>query len=369
MKKKPTIDQNGRATFVFVGRAKEVFLCGDFNDWRKIPLFNRKGRWFLTTPPIPEGTYGFRYIIDGIPQPIGTFDVGSGDYPVVQWTGERIEHRQAPRAALTIVSFNTQSLQTTTRRFAKLNKMVSGLAFINADVICLNEVVSGKLFARGYDGIDIDTAEYIRSGLSHFSGREHFLISEPFAQWDSGENLGNAIISTFPITETSSTALKTTSFWPAPNSSRRCLGGRIRVPGKGNISVFVTHLMGFDYPDTPVQIEELKRFVAAQRRHDDWGTIVAGDFNIPSKSKSNYEKLTKTFPTFIDTYALANPKETNAMSAPDGKHRIDYIFWIDGLAQIGKMHVSSSMVFKGEPFQNKMLEIVSDHFAVVTTLS
>lgn len=369
MKNKPTIDENGRATFVFVGHANKVSLCGDFNDWRKVPMIKRKGRWYLTTRPIPAGTYAFSYVINGVQQALASFDVGHGDYPLEVWPDDDfLPPRDKAKSELTIVTLNTQSLQTNTRRFAKLHEMAKGLAFINADIICLNEVVSGKLYARGYDGLQVDTAEYIRRGMSHYSGKEHYLVSEPFACWERGEELGNAIISPYPISDVSSIALTTKSFWPAPNSQRRCLAGRIALPNKGNVSVFVTHLMGYDYPETPAQIQELKEFVAAHRRADDYASIVAGDFNIPATEKKNYQRLIETSPSFVDTFARANPK-AEGITAPDCKCRIDYIFWLDGREKIGNMQLSSTRAFNGEPFHNRILELVSDHFAVITSLS
>ena len=368
MKNKPTIDPSGRATFVFSGYAQKVSLCGDFNEWRKIPMVERKGRWYLTTRPIPTGTYAFSYVIDGVQQALTTFDVGQGDYPLEVWPDEAITPRKKRKSELTIVTLNTHSLQTNTRRFAKLNEIAKGLAYIDGDIICLNEVVSGKLYARGYDGLQVDTAEYIRRGLSHYSGKEHYLVSEPFARWEQGEQLGNAVVSPYPITDVSSTAITTKSFWPAPDSQRRCLACRISLPKRGNVSVFVTHLMGYDYPETPVQIKELKEFVAAYRTPDDYASIVAGDFNIPATAEENYKGLIKTSPPFIDTYASANP-QAEGITTPDSNNRIDYIFWVNGRANIGNMQLSSTTAFNGEPFQNRVMKIVSDHYAVITSLS
>lgn len=263
---------------------------------------------------------------------------------------------------LTIVTLNTHSLQEKVDCFNKLEWIAKGLGQLKADIIGLNEVVYGNIYAHNCRGAYYDTAIIIKKYLEANTGIKYFLYKKEFAKWENGENLANAILCKYPLHNCSSIELTTRDFWPAPHSKRNCLYSQLEF-ATGKLNIFLTHTMGYDFPDTIDQIIEVKDFVA-KKQCKTLGSIVMGDFNVPYKHLF-YWQLRKEFPEFVDTYALTNPDST---CGPKDDERLDYIFWVDGIFLLNPKKVTSTIVFKDETYEGYKYPYVSDHFAVVTTI-
>lgn len=378
--KSPIIHKDSSVTFNCIcGSAAAVNVAGEFNGWKPAALIKKQGIWSYTTAPLAEGTYTYKFIADGkwmrdelnpsvnktLSGEESIFDIGDGDHYAAP--GVCAARRSyADKGRLVTVTLNTHSLQETTGRFKKLHSIAAGLARLNADIVGLNEIVFGNIFSRGYGGQYYDTAEIIRLHLECLSGRPYYLYREGFARWENGEWLGNAILSAHPLIATDTVKLTTTNFWPAPASQRNCLYAKIALPAGANADVFVTHLMGYDYPDTAIQISELKRFVNTHRSSGAVGALIMGDFNIPS-THSNYKILLESAPVFTDIFFAANAGGKDTPTTLNGQ-RIDYIFWLDGDWRLAERQIRSSVIFDGREYNEYLYPIVSDHFGVVAIL-
>jgi len=268
---------------------------------------------------------------------------------------------------LVIVTLNTHSFQQETKIFEKLLWIAEGLKNLDADIIGLNEILYGNIYSRGYKGKYYDTSEIIKNHLECMMKQEYFLFKAGFGKWEDGEILANAILSKYPLYDSSYIELTTNDFWPAPYSKRNCIFSKIYINQKGYINFFVTHTMGYDYNDTRLQIKEIKKFVNSKKNEDTMGSIVMGDFNVPQYHK-NYPFLIKHPPEFIDTFALANPSLFNKSSTFDNQHRIDYIFWVHGNLLLKNHKVESSIIFNDDYYKYMYYPIVSDHFGIVTNI-
>jgi len=373
--------------------ARSVCVRGSFNDWKSIELENHgHGFWETRIDPLSAGTYVYQFEVDGKlvhdcsnpkrnvkRQSIESIlEIGGGDNPTPAPCPPQ-EFRTLPSmvSSITAVSLNTHSVQEQNQRFKKLVWMAQGLAEVDADVVGLTEVVFGRIYARGYQGRYYDTADIIKEHLESFSGWRYHLYRVGFARWDEGENLGLAILSKFPLVCVRSMNLTTRSFWPAPHSSRMCLQALVDLPGQGPLHLFVTHPMGYQSPDTAVQVREIKAFVSEAMGGESLGSIVMGDFNIPDTDEFHYRLLTESVPSFRD---LAREGMSGSPpSTHESGSRIDYIFWVDPEDRKSQFPVEASIIFDGqghgpgrrlEKEPDKVLSRrVSDHFGVVARMT
>jgi endonuclease/exonuclease/phosphatase family metal-dependent hydrolase len=281
----------------------------------------------------------------------------------VQDRGAAAEQRldaASPRA-LTVVTLNTHSFQEGVSSLEKLDAIGKGLATIGADLVALNEVMSGSFASLG--GAQHDAAALIRASLEQASGASWHLTSIGFAHWSTGEMMANAILSRTPLSETGSRALTTTDFWPAPGEQRNVVHARTAVPGIGIVNLFVTHAWGWSSKDTLAQIGEVKGYLAEKARGDEAISLLCGDLNMPS-SQSGYQSWIDPPPAkLLDTYLAANPQGTTDSTTFDEPHRIDYI-----LATGTPTVLRSRRVFDGSAENGVVLPRVSDHKGVLSVL-
>ncbi len=255
---------------------------------------------------------------------------------------------------LVVVTLNTHSFQEGTDSLKKLDQIGKSLAALKADLVGLNEVMSGTFWSYHYKGQKYDGAALIKKALEAASGQTFHLYSKGFAHWSSGELMSNVVLSRWPITESGSRSLTTTDFWPAPKEKRNVVYARTTVPGYGPVNLLVTHTWGWDSADTAKQIAEVKSFLASKVQGDEVLNLVLGDLNLPPTHKHFSAWLAAPVKLY-DTYAEANPKGS-APTTFKGKHRIDYV-----LADRKTAKLSSRLVFDG-----KDQPVVSDHLGVKT---
>lgn len=271
---------------------------------------------------------------------------------------------------LVVVVLNTHSFQEGDDSLDKLQQIGEGLAALEADLIGLNEVMSGTFWAHGFGGVEYDGTELIQTALEEASGETYYTARHGFAHWDDGEEMSNVLLSRFPIIESGHRLLTTTDFWPAPDESRSVLYARVEVPQLGLVNVFVTHTVGFESVDTFVQVDEVKDFMAEHFRDNESLDLLLGDLNAPAGSDA-YEYWLSAPPfRLIDTYAAANPENLYDSTLVDGDIRIDYIMAGEGWdISENSDRFTSTMVFDGSVVNGHVLPIVSDHKGVATTFT
>jgi endonuclease/exonuclease/phosphatase family metal-dependent hydrolase len=280
--------------------------------------------------------------------------------------GEVLEPADPPER-LTVVTLNTHSFQEGPDSLEKLGWIGEGLAAMDADLVGLNEVMSGTFWAYDFGGAQYDGTRIIQEALEDASGRPWYAATFGFAHWDDGEEMSNAILSRTPILAAERRELTTTDFWPAPDGRRNVAFARTQIPGVGIVHFFVTHTWGWSSVDAIVQIDEVKAFIEEKRRGDEVLTLLVGDLNTPS-TWENYARWIEGPPfAFVDTYAEANPGGFADPTMFGGEHRIDYVLVREGSALGADPGTyASSLVFTGEPFDGAVLPVVSDHKGVAT---
>jgi len=261
---------------------------------------------------------------------------------------------------LVVVTLNTHSFQEGERSLAALEDIGRGLAVLEADLVGLNEVMSGTFLSYDYAGARYDGTELIRGALEGASGERWYEATFGFAHWETGELMSNVVLSRTPITERDSRPLTTTDFWPGPGEARGVGFVRTVVPGLGPIHLYVTHTWGWDSADTLIQIAEVKAFMAERDPGDGTPTLLVGDLNLPPTHPAFSAWLGSGAPRLLDTWALAHPTRADAPTQRDGPHRIDYVLLAEG-GRLGQGGWTSSPAFDGS-----QLPVVSDHLGVVT---
>jgi endonuclease/exonuclease/phosphatase family metal-dependent hydrolase len=376
------IHANRTVTFHYENStAQRVSVAGFFNDWQLAALAkNRQGIWEYTTPALLAGTYAYVFHVDGKPTHDpgnprinharsgwqSVFDIAAGDYPAPTRRASSLS-RARPGSELVVVTLNTHSLQEKTGRFAKLADIANELAHVNADIIGLNEIVYGKIYTRGYDGCYYDTARMIQQQMESATGTRFYLYRLGFAQWQDGEHLGNAILCKYPLYDTMFTKLTTRDFWPAPQWRRMCIGAQVNMQGQRCLNVFVTHTMGYDLSDTPLQVAEIQKLVCARQTAKVAGSLVMGDFNVPYGHR--YHTLLLQGPaSFLDLWAMAKPEAKAVATTVDGKPRIDYVFWAGGACADTPQILDATLLFDGKTSGDRVSPLVSDHFGVLVRL-
>ena len=256
---------------------------------------------------------------------------------------------------LVVVTLNTHSFQEGPDSLAKLEAIGEGLASLGADLVGLNEVMSGTSWAFDFQGEYYDGTERIKTALQNASGGTWHDRRHGFAHWDDGEEMSNVILSRFPILQTDHRFVTTTDFWPAPRERRSVVYAKVDTDEVGPVDFFVTHTYGWDSADTEPQIAEVKAYL--ESKYD--GTtpqILVGDLNVPSTAPAY--GLWVNAPPFamVDTFGAANPDEPARSTIVGEAHRIDYV-----LARDAPEPSRSWIVFDGGA-----LPIVSDHMGVAT---
>lgn len=270
-------------------------------------------------------------------------------------------------ARLVVVTLNTHSFQEGESSLDKLRQIGVGLAQMGADLVGLNEVMSGTFWAYDYNGARHDGAELIRDALERASGVQWHMHRRGFAHWADGEEMSNVLLSRFPIVQSGDASLTTTDFWPGPAEQRSVIYGRVEVPDLGPVNVFVTHTAGFDSADTVQQIDEVKGFMATRFRGNEALDLLLGDLNTPSTWPAYTEWLHRPPFTLIDTYHATNPDGFADATQVQGEHRIDYIL-AGGTPALARdvANMSSALVFDGRASEGSALPVVSDHKGVIT---
>jgi endonuclease/exonuclease/phosphatase family metal-dependent hydrolase len=267
-----------------------------------------------------------------------------------------------PEQSLVVVTLNTHSFQEGADSLEKLRQIGEGLAELDADIVGLNEVMSGTFWAYDYGGAEHDGTAIIKAALEEASGVTWYAAEFGFGRWQDGEEMSNLLLSREPLVVSEHRELPTTDFWPAPSSSRNVVHGRVVYPGLGPVNVFATHTWGWDSVDTIPQINEVKSYVQEKREGDEVIEIVMGDLNVLPTSQP-YSVWTEGGPVeLIDTYAAANPDGFEDSTQVNDSGRIDYIFVSKGAS--AEMSLTSSLVFDGSS-----LPVVSDHKGVATVIS
>ena len=261
---------------------------------------------------------------------------------------------------LVVVTLNTHSFQEGADSLQKLASTGQGLAALDADLVGLNEVMSGTFKAYHYGGAKHDGTALVKRALEQASGTTYHALAVPFAHWSTGEVMSNVVLSRFPIERSDSRALSTTDFWPAPAEQRNVVFVRVRVPGLGPVALFVTHAWGWSSVDTAAQIAEVKAFIAQRSVGDEVLRLLVGDLNTPSTWPAYTTWLGQPLP-LTDTFAAANPGSAVSSTTFAGEHRIDYI-----LADRAGRSLTSRLVFDGTKVGGVTLPQVSDHKGVMT---
>ena len=269
----------------------------------------------------------------------------------------------ASKKELVVVTLNTHSFQEGDDSLEKLRQIGEGLAELDADIVSLNEVMSGTFWAYDYNGAQYDGTAIIQEALERASGVTWYAETFGFASWADGEQMSNVLLSREPLQNAESRELSTTDSWPAPASRRNVGHGRVVIPSVGSVHLFVTHTWGWDSVDTLAQIQEVKAFVEEKKRGDEVLELVMGDLNVPSTSASFAQWIEGAPLPFVDTYGAANPDGLEDSTTVDGANRIDYILASRGSPLLeAQLPIRSRLVFDGSA-----LPLVSDHRGVATT--
>lgn len=271
---------------------------------------------------------------------------------------------------LTAVTLNTHSFQEGPDSLAKLQQIGQGLAALQADVVGLNEVMSGEFWSYDYGGASYDGTALIQQALEDASGVTWYHAAVGFAHWSSGELMSNVVLSRYPLVEVDSRALTTTDFWPAPDEQRNAVYVRIELPARGPLNLFVTHAWGWDSVDTLTQIAEVKTFMASKARGDEVLELLLGDLNMPS-TYAGYDAWLDAPPfVLVDTSAVANPSGMADATTADEMYRIDYVLAREGaVTNQQPMRLQSFRSFDGLEHLGLTLPQVSDHYGVVTVFA
>jgi endonuclease/exonuclease/phosphatase family metal-dependent hydrolase len=265
----------------------------------------------------------------------------------------------APSETLVVVTLNTHSFQEGSNSLAKLTAIGQGLASLHADLVGLNEVMSGTFWSYDYGGAVYDGAEIIRLALESASVSTWHIAREGFAHWSTGEEMSNVVLSRFPIEAWDSRSLTTTDGWPGPGEKRNVVYARVQIGGIGPVSFFVTHTWGWDSSDTLAQVQEVKSFMQNAAHGDEALSLLVGDLNVTPDQDAYAAWLSPPL-GLVDTAAQANPGSLAVPTTLDGNH-IDYI--LAEPATQAQPGYESFLAFDGTS-----LPVVSDHKAVVTVV-
>lgn len=229
---------------------------------------------------------------------------------------------------LTVVTFNIHSARTHDGR-VDLAAVAHALKTWDADIVLLQEVDRGRAWSRRID---------MPASLAQQLGR----------YWTFGNNVqrsatnqyGTAILSRYPITSSTNTALPR----PGDTQQRGLLHATIDVDGT-ELSVYDTHLQNASTTARAAQIAAITPILAA----DDGPTVFGGDLNAgPGSSVIAAARAVMT-----DSWAEVGTGSGATVPAANPRVRIDYLF-----------HRNGSGV-RLRPLQSAVLSSgISDHRAV-----
>jgi len=278
---------------------------------------------------------------------------------------------------IVILSLNLHTYQETNQD-AKFNIIVDAIFDLSIDLIAFVECGQNKNqpYISGSTSIRIDNMAFIITQKMKSRYGVDYYYSWDWAHygWDVWEE-GMAVISRYPITESDSTWISTSTS-RTDITSRKAVFGKTGIPGIGAIHLFSVHTHWMPTStDTEheLQVSRIKDFVYSKEVSGDVSpdlSLVCGDFNC---NAANIEPWIKPYNKmvengdFIDTFLVANPTANNRPQ--DSKFntvggttpgRIDYIF----MKNNAKFEVVSSVI----TFSAYSLGTVSDHYGVITKL-
>ncbi len=302
---------------------------------------------------------------DGSSAADGAVDAGSTDAD-----GNTVDGAGPDVRRLVVVSLNTHSFQEGPDSLAKLQWIGEGLAALGADLVGLNEVMSGTFWAYDYGGAQYDGSQIIKQALESSSGQTWYTASIGFAHWDTGELMSNVVLSRTVIVEAAARSLTTTDFWPAPGEQRNVVYARTEIADLGPVNFFVTHAWGYDSVDTLAQIDEVKGFMAEKFQGNEQLDLLVGDLNTPATWPAYQSWLEAPPFVLIDTVAQGTPALATESTMFGQQARIDYILAGEGwpLSE-DPTHYHSTLAFTGEAVDGVVLPVVSDHKGVVTVFT
>jgi endonuclease/exonuclease/phosphatase family metal-dependent hydrolase len=246
----------------------------------------------------------------------------------------------------------------------RLAAIRSALGRLSPDVIGLQEVLRAKDAE-----LAPDQATRIADGLGY-----HVAFAPA---WRHGDiELGNAILSRFPILRTARLGLPCAG----SDESRCALFAELDAPF-GKLPFFVTHLnWRLDHGHVRVaQVRALTDWMAMLASPGTYPEVVVGDFNAEPLSDEirfmrGYTALGGTSVYFADAFAVAGDgsqgatfcrRNPFAASTHEPDRRIDYVF-VRGHDPSGHGAPLQARVCFDEPIDGVF---ASDHFGVVATLS
>lgn len=251
-------------------------------------------------------------------------------------------------------------------RFFKPYQIGEGLKRIKPDICVLNEIVYGNFYAWQHHGQYKDSLASICQGLGH--GQNYYMVRQPFGYWEKGEALANALLSRFPIINSYAFPIRTTDYWPAPNSQRSCLVANLRLSESETITIIAVHAMGCSSQDSIYQVAEIKAAVQSLIQAGQELIFVMGDFNMDINS-AGYQQLIHMPPKFIDTFNMVHsmpqdPHQTRTSLSED--IRIDHILQVSTTMQVKVL--TAEIIFREEN-DAYHLPLVSDHFGLLVRLA
>ncbi|MEO3848255.1 endonuclease/exonuclease/phosphatase family protein [Streptomyces sp. B8F3] len=196
---------------------------------------------------------------------------------------------------------------------------------------------------------------------------------------DPTVDVGNAVLSRWPITERESIVLPPGEEGP---DGQQALYARVAAPSGVEVPFFTTHLLSHPYASATrcAQVSALARFVHERRGDGDFPPVVTGDFNAePDSDEMRLLSGTKTAPAVRgqvlydawryarpgaagQTWDLANPHAARIL---EWDTRIDYVL-VGPPGPVGEGHVRNVRRAGDGPVDGVW---PSDHCAVVADLA
>jgi maltose 6'-phosphate phosphatase len=251
---------------------------------------------------------------------------------------------------------------------AVFDRIAAGIAQLDPDIICLQEVgewPGGTQNNTGTIEFGATDTNMVHQILSRLGDKRYFYTMDwSHYGWDVWLE-GSAILSKYPISSTDSRFISDPDngryeFWKTRNVPM----ARFEVPGIGHIAVFSVHAGWWDDPEEPAQEQYLRLFDWTQEMTGPLDTtILCGDFNAPAGGAA-YQYLTSVM-NFSDQYLLANPDGmhdatvgggADGWQESDSGERIDYIF-VNSDSPLAAKHAR-------RVFTQAQLGRVSDHVGV-----
>lgn len=224
-----------------------------------------------------------------------------------------------------------------------LTAIIDVLAATGADIIGLNEVFYPRVVA----GATAPALEALANRLGM-----HFTFG-PCLRWPAQENMpadayGNALLSRWPIIAGAAHHLTPKEEHlqraVAGKEQRGLLEGRILLPGKQTLTVYVTHL---DHTDEQARLAQLRTMRTWTSRDRNRPHVVMGDFNAVSRWDWPDDSL---------VWLAAQPPERGGNLAPEGGPKV--------VAQMEKQGYSDLFTRFGTPGQDSFIGTPDKHIRI-----